>query len=102
MEQIDAAIVSITTAEKKARDDEDAIVAEQKEHEAVFVTLEKELKEVERERQETAARIDAAILGQYQKLLKSKAGIAIAEARGIVRLRQRQYRLIYPRCCLLL
>ena len=82
MEQIDSAVVSITTAEKKTRDVEDAIVAEQKEHEAVFVKLEKELKEIERERTETAARIDPAILGQYQKLLKSKAGIAIAEARG--------------------
>jgi predicted nucleic acid-binding Zn-ribbon protein len=82
MEQIDAAVVSITAAEKKARDDEEAIVVEQKEHEAVFVQLEKELKEVERERQETAAHIDPPVLGQYQKLLKSKAGIAIAEARG--------------------
>jgi predicted nucleic acid-binding Zn-ribbon protein len=82
MEQIDAAIVSIAAAEKKARNDEDAIVIEQKEHEAVLLNLEKELKEMERERQETAAHIDPVILGQYQKLLKTKAGIAIAEARG--------------------
>jgi predicted nucleic acid-binding Zn-ribbon protein len=82
MERIDSAALSITAAEKKARDDEDAITAEQKEHEAVFEKLEKELKDAERERQEIATHIDTAILGQYQKLLKSKGGIAIAEARG--------------------
>jgi predicted nucleic acid-binding Zn-ribbon protein len=82
MEQIDVAAASITAAEKKARDDEETIVAEQKEHEAAFVKLEEELKESERQRQETAARIDPMVLAQYQKLLASKAGIAIAEARG--------------------
>jgi predicted nucleic acid-binding Zn-ribbon protein len=82
MEQIDVAAASITAAEKKAHDDEETIVAEQKEHEAAFVKLEEELKESERQRQETAARIDPMVLAQYQKLLASKAGIAIAEARG--------------------
>jgi predicted nucleic acid-binding Zn-ribbon protein len=82
MEQIDMAAASITAAEKKARDDEETIVAEQKEHEAAFAQLEEELKEAERQRQETAARIDPMVLAQYQKLLASKAGIAIAEARG--------------------
>jgi hypothetical protein len=82
MEQIDAAVVSMTAAEKKARDDEEAIIVEQKEQEAVFVKLEQELKEMERDRQKIASRIDPAILGQYQKLFASKAGIAIAEARG--------------------
>ena len=82
MEKIDAATVSITAAEKKARNDEDAIMAEQKEHEAAFVKLEEELKEAGRQRQATAVRIEPLILAQYQKLIASKAGIAIAEARG--------------------
>jgi predicted nucleic acid-binding Zn-ribbon protein len=82
MEQIDAAAASITAAETKARDDEEAIVAEQKEYEAAFAKLEAELREVEHLRQETAARIDPIILAQYQKLLASRTGIAMAEARG--------------------
>jgi predicted nucleic acid-binding Zn-ribbon protein len=82
MEKIDAATASITAAEKKARHDEETIMAEQKEHEAAFVKLEEELKEAERQRQETAVRVEPLILAQYQKLIASKAGIAVAEARG--------------------
>ncbi len=82
MEKIDVAAASITTAEKKARDDEETIVAELKEHEAASAKLGEELKEAERQRQETAARIEPLVLSQYQRLIASKAGIAIAEARG--------------------
>ncbi len=82
MEQTDAAGAAITMAEKKARDEEEAIIAEQKEYEASLVKIEEEFKHVERQRQETAGRINAVILAQYQKLLTSRAGIAIAEARG--------------------
>lgn len=82
MEKIDTAMASIMAAEKKARDDEETIAAEQREYEAAFVRLEEELKEAERLRQETAVRIEPMVLAQYQKLIASKAGIAIAEARG--------------------
>ncbi|HXY53820.1 MAG TPA: C4-type zinc ribbon domain-containing protein [Nitrospirota bacterium] len=82
MEKIDAATASITAAEKKARDDEETIMAEQKAHEAAFVKLKEELEEAEHQRQETALRIEPLVLAQYQKLIASKAGIAIAEARG--------------------
>ncbi len=37
---------------------------------------------MEQARQEQVSRIQPAVFAQYQKLLLSKAGIAIAEARG--------------------
>jgi predicted nucleic acid-binding Zn-ribbon protein len=82
MEKIDAAAAAITEAEKKAGETEAAITAEQKEHEAAVVKIEKELKSDEQHRNEMAARVEPAVLTQYGKLLATKAGFAIAEARG--------------------
>jgi predicted nucleic acid-binding Zn-ribbon protein len=82
MERIDASTASIMMAEKKARDNEAAIMAEQKEHEDAFVKLDEELREAEHHRQEMAVRIEPLVFAQYQKLIASKAGIAIVEARG--------------------
>ena len=82
MEQIDAAAAAITEAETRTRNEDDAIAAEQKEHEDAFAKLEEELKAAGQRRQEAAARIEPSVLAQYQKLLVSKAGFAIAEARG--------------------
>jgi predicted nucleic acid-binding Zn-ribbon protein len=82
MEKIDAAAATITAAEKKTREEDTAIAVEQKEHEADFAKLEEELKAAERQRQEAASRIEPVIFAQYQKLLVTKAGTAIVEARG--------------------
>jgi predicted nucleic acid-binding Zn-ribbon protein len=82
MEKIDSAAAQITAAEQRAKEEETAIQKEQKLHEAAFAKLETELKAVETARQELAARIQPAIQTQYQKLLATKSGVAIAEARG--------------------
>lgn len=82
MEKIDTASAAITATEQQAKDDEAAIDAEQKDMEAAFSNIEAELNGVEQSRQEQISRIQPAVLAQYQKLLLSKAGIAIAEARG--------------------
>ena len=82
MEKIDAAAGQITAAEQRAKEEAAEIQAEQKQHEAVFAKLEEELKAIEEERQKAVARIPKPVLTQYQKLLGTKAGIALAEARG--------------------
>lgn len=82
MEKIDAAAGQITVAEQRAKDEAAEIQVEQKQYEAAFAKLEEELKEIEEERQKAIARIPKQLLSQYQKLLGTKAGIAIAEARG--------------------
>jgi uncharacterized protein len=82
MEKIDAASAAITAAEQQAKDDEAAIQAEQRELGAAISQIEAELNSVEQARQEQVSRIQPAVLAHYQKLLLSKAGIAIAEARG--------------------
>lgn len=82
MEKIDAASAEITAAEKQVKDEEAAIQAEQKELEAAFGKVGEELKSVEQGRQEHVSRINPAVLAQYQKLLISKGGVAIAEVRG--------------------
>ncbi len=82
MEKIDAASAAITDMEQKAKDDEAAIHAEKTELETTFSKIEKEITKVVQGRQEHISRIQPAVLAQYQKLLLSKAGIAIAEARG--------------------
>jgi len=82
MEKIDAAAGQITAAEQRAKEEADEIQVEQKQHEAAFAKLEDELKAVEAERQKSIARIPKQVLTQYQRLLDTKAGIAIAEARG--------------------
>jgi uncharacterized protein len=82
MEKIDGAAGQITAAEQRAREEEAVIQAEQKQHEAAFARLEEELKAVEQARREMVSRIQPPVLAQYQKLLVSKAGSAMAEARG--------------------
>ncbi len=82
MEKIDAASAAITATEQQAKDDEAAVQAEQKEMESALSKIEAELNGVEQSRQEQVSRIQPALLTQYQRLLLSKAGIAIAEARG--------------------
>jgi len=82
MEKIDGAAAQITAAERRAKEEETVIQAEQKQHEAAFARLEEELKAVEQARRELVSRIQPPVLSQYQKLLASKAGSAMAEARG--------------------
>jgi predicted nucleic acid-binding Zn-ribbon protein len=82
MEKIDAAATQITAVEQKANEEEVSIRAEVKQHEAAFAKLEVELQGVERARQELAARVDPSVLSSYQKLLRTKGGVAITEARG--------------------
>lgn len=82
MEKIDAAAGQITVAEQRAKEEAVEIQVEQKQYEAAFAKLEEELKEIEEERQKAITRIPKQLLSQYQKLLGTKAGIAIAEARG--------------------
>jgi predicted nucleic acid-binding Zn-ribbon protein len=82
MEKIDAAAGQITAAEQRAKEEAAEIQIEQKQHEAAFERLEEELKAIEEERQKAIARISKPVLTQYQRLLGTKAGIAIAEARG--------------------
>jgi uncharacterized protein len=82
MEKIDTAATQITAAEHRASEEEVSIQAEVKQHEAAFAKLEVELRGVEQARQELAARIDPSVLSSYQKLLLTKGGVAIAEARG--------------------
>ena len=82
MEKIDAATAEIAAAEQRAQADEISIQAEQKQHEAEFAKLEKELQATEQARQEATTRIQPQVLSRYQKLLATKAGVAITEARG--------------------
>jgi hypothetical protein len=82
MEKIDGAAGQITAAEQRTKEEEAVIQAEQKQHEAAFARLEEELKAVEQARREMVSRIQPPVLAQYQKLLVSKAGSAMAEARG--------------------
>ena len=82
MEKIDAAAGQITAAEQRAKEEAVEIQVEQKQHEAAFAKVEEELKAIEVERQKVIAHIPKPVLTQYQKLLGTKAGIAIAEARG--------------------
>jgi hypothetical protein len=74
MEKIDAATALISTAETRARDEDAAIGAEQKEQEAAFAGAEEELKAAVLQRQEAVARVEHSLLAQYEKLLRTKGG----------------------------
>jgi uncharacterized protein len=82
MEKIDTASAAIIAAEKQEKDEEAAVQAEQKQLEAAFGKVGDELKAIEQARQEHVSRINPAVFAQYQRLLISKGGVAIAEARG--------------------
>jgi len=81
MEKIDAAAAGITAAEQRAIEEDAAIQTEQKEHEEEFAKSEEELKSLELFRQDLASRVQPKVFSLYQKLLISKSGVAIAEAR---------------------
>ncbi len=82
MEKIDKAASQIGAAETRAREEEAAIAADQKEQEAAFARVEEELKAAVEERKAAAGRVQPPFLSLYQKLAESKAGMALAEARG--------------------
>ncbi len=82
MEKIDAAASEIKTAEARARDEESAIAAEQQAQEAEFSGVEKRLKAAIEQREKAASGIDPSFLSRYQKLFRTKQGMALAEARG--------------------
>jgi len=82
MEKIDAASAGITAAEKQAQEEEAALQTEQKKIEAEFTKTENELKTVEQARQDFVTRIQPVVYARYQKLINTKAGVAITEARG--------------------
>ncbi len=82
MDKIETAAAGITAAEQRAQEEEAAILAEQKQGEDEITKIEKELKGVEQARQEMVSRVQPAVFNQYHKLIFSKRGIAIAEARG--------------------
>jgi predicted nucleic acid-binding Zn-ribbon protein len=82
MEKIDAAVGHISAAEQQAKEEAAGIEVERKQHEASFAKLEEELKTMEEERQKVIERIAKPVLSQYKRLLSTKAGLAIAEARG--------------------
>lgn len=82
MERIDAAASQITAAENRAREEDAAVAEEQKEQESAHAGVEAELKSAVQQREEAAKSVEPRVLSQYQKLLGSKAGMALAEARG--------------------
>jgi uncharacterized protein len=82
MEKIDATAVRITRAEQHSREEETALQSEQMQREADFAKIGEELKGLARAWQEVVSSVKPDILVQYQKLLTTKAGIAITEARG--------------------
>jgi len=82
MEKIDAAAAAIGAAEKNSRDEDASIAAEQTEHEAAAAKVEEELTAAEEEKKETALRVEPSVFSHYQKLLATKAGAAIVEARN--------------------
>jgi predicted nucleic acid-binding Zn-ribbon protein len=82
MEKIDAASAGIAATEQRLREEEVAMEAEQKQHEAEFAKIEKELQSVERARQKIVSQVQPAVISQYEKLMITKAGVAIAVARA--------------------
>ncbi len=82
MEKADGASAAIAASEKRAREQEATLQAEKQEQEAEFARTEATLKEIEATRRDSVSKIQPSILGQYQALLVSKSGIAMAEARG--------------------
>lgn len=82
MEKIDAAASAVNAAEAKVREEESAIAEEQQAQEAAFSGVEEQMKAAVEQRDKAASGIEPSFLNQYQKLLGSKAGMALAEARG--------------------
>jgi uncharacterized protein len=82
MEKIDAATASIIAAENHTREEEEALQSEQKKIESEFAKTEDDLKTIEQSRQDFVTRIEPVVYARYQKLIGTKAGIAITEVRG--------------------
>lgn len=82
MEKIDAAAAAITAAEQNLREENAAIAAEQKEHEAAVAKIEEDLKAAEQEKQKMATLVEPSVFARYQRLLATKGGTAIVEVRG--------------------
>jgi uncharacterized protein len=82
MEKIDGAAAQVTGAEQRSKEEELAIEAERKRHQAAFAKNDEELKDLERERQDAMSRISPQALAHYNRLFASKGGVAMAEARG--------------------
>ncbi|HYA86198.1 MAG TPA: C4-type zinc ribbon domain-containing protein [Nitrospirota bacterium] len=82
MEKIDATAAKIASAEQRSKEEEAVLQSEQMQREADFSKMEEELKGLEGAWQEVVARVKPDILVQYQKLLSTKAGVAITEVRG--------------------
>ncbi len=82
MEKIDAATSAIGAAEATGREEDAAITAEQNEQETAFASVEEELKALVQQRRQAAGNIEPSFLVQYEKLILSKGGMALAEARN--------------------
>ena len=82
MEKIDAAAGEIKNAESQSAEDAASIAAERKQFEENMAKLEAELVNIERERDELAARIEVPLLAKYQKRYGSLAGRVVVEARN--------------------
>ena len=82
MERIDAAAGEIRTAESRSVQEAAAIEAERKQIEESMARLDGELAADEQVRADIAARVDTALLSQYQQRYASLNGKVVVEARG--------------------
>jgi hypothetical protein len=82
MERIDAAAGEIRTAESRSVQETAAIEAERKQIEESMARLDGELAADEQVRADIAARVDTALLSQYQQRYASLNGKVVVEARG--------------------
>jgi uncharacterized protein len=82
MEKIDVAAGEIKNAESQSAEDAASIAAERKHLEENMAKLDAELVNIERERDELAARIDVPLLAKYHKRYGSLAGRVVVEARN--------------------
>ncbi len=82
MERIDAAAGEIRTAESRSVQETAAIEAERKQIEESMARLDGELAADEQVRADIAARVDTALLSQYQQRYASLNGRVVVEARG--------------------
>jgi len=82
MEKIDAAAGEIRTAESRSSQETAAIEAERKQIEESMARLDGALAADEHVRADIAARVDTALLSQYQQRYTSLNGKVVVEARG--------------------
>ena len=82
MERIDAAAGEIRTAESRSVQETAAIEAERKQIEESMARLDGALAADEQVRADIAARVDTALLSQYQQRYTSLNGKVVVEARG--------------------